>query len=958
MHFWLAVVAAAMIAYLAGFVALIAPLGALVYLIYWLLYTYGGSFWDTRPDWGTGPDWDTGPELFNINTMKAKISKLTSYPNFNAFLWTCLEVCFGLFLALICLILVLSGIYIFWLLYEWYVDLPFKDFVHILAIEYGIIALVGIVVGIVFGIKWLFTKEKADEKSLPEPIITAASEPIKNFGFNQRQCLSVIGKHRQFLDPSEYEKLIEFIENHEVKPEYFQRVLEWRLGWKPKTALEICEEWLNEDTTQPQLKRQDSYSPTNQLVVNELLLCVFEPILRRIASEIISSCIALDQRNRLVPFIRERISQQIYKSNASVSRERFVSVNDLVEKLNLLFETRRNQILEAERQKLIAEKDKRIQEYIASHQNELLHLGAYFDDEVKNYLELWLESKTRIHGVHTHIVGAAGSGKSTFMEVMIQDDLDAGRGFCLIDPKGDLYHRVLWYCREKAIPADRIVLLEPSDIEIPFVLNLNPFKLDDMNKREAHVEWLVESCVKAWKLYPGNPDYKKIENMLRTTFRTLVQTQLTFFELDDLLHRGSKIRQNIIKNLPDGDLKSDWERLDDQLENNQFSTRAEDVVSYVQAITRASSSIRELFGDHTKSLDFEKIVNENKIVLINLESHDDNLPESGADFLGVWIIHELYRRHRNGHPYFVYVDEFEKYVSDKIARVLETCRSHGLHFILAHQGLYQLMKDDYFYKSIITNARFRVVFQTEEPDGDKTLADLLFRDTWDTYEVKDTIKSTKTEIIETERQHQSYSQSFSTTTGYNKWNSRSETVLLHLPEGYSSGTGESDSNTRSSTQTVGTQVHMEPVPFKEITSRQFKTLPEFENESIKKIRALRQGEAYVKLPRNPKATGVPPTIHLRVKSPSLHLKKQELRKELLSYKESIYRANIRLYTKREEVKSIIKNRQNGLRDNPNYFQEHRSLVEHRSTSELESSPKLLPQSVTSGMNKKKSKKKY
>ena len=47
--------------------------------------------------------------------------------------------------------------------------------------------------------------------------------------------------------------------------------------------------------------------------------------------------------------------------------------------------------------------------------------------------------------VHTHIIGSSGAGKSKFLEHLMREDIKAGRGFCLVDPHGDLYQNILKY---------------------------------------------------------------------------------------------------------------------------------------------------------------------------------------------------------------------------------------------------------------------------------------------------------------------------------------------------------------------------------------------------------------------------------------------------------------------------------------------------------------------------------
>ena len=88
---------------------------------------------------------------------------------------------------------------------------------------------------------------------------------------------------------------------------------------------------------------------------------------------------------------------------------------------------------------------------------------------------------------HVHLLGPTGYGKSTLMVQMIVQDLEAGYGVVVLDPKGDLVQSVL-----ERIPAHRladVVVLDPADSERP--VGLNPLQAIDRDHQEVVVENLV-----------------------------------------------------------------------------------------------------------------------------------------------------------------------------------------------------------------------------------------------------------------------------------------------------------------------------------------------------------------------------------------------------------------------------------------------------------------------------------
>ena len=71
---------------------------------------------------------------------------------------------------------------------------------------------------------------------------------------------------------------------------------------------------------------------------------------------------------------------------------------------------------------------------------------------------------------HLHVLGPTGVGKSTLLLNLITQDIAAGRGVVVIDPKGDLVEDVL-----QRVPAERrgdVVVLDPADEKRPVGLNV------------------------------------------------------------------------------------------------------------------------------------------------------------------------------------------------------------------------------------------------------------------------------------------------------------------------------------------------------------------------------------------------------------------------------------------------------------------------------------------------------
>jgi hypothetical protein len=85
---------------------------------------------------------------------------------------------------------------------------------------------------------------------------------------------------------------------------------------------------------------------------------------------------------------------------------------------------------------------------------------------------------------HTYIVGQTGTGKTTLMKTMILSDMRAGKGMCVIDPHGELYHELVGLIPEER-KAD-VVLFDPSDAAYPVGFNLLEFSNNE--ERESIIK--------------------------------------------------------------------------------------------------------------------------------------------------------------------------------------------------------------------------------------------------------------------------------------------------------------------------------------------------------------------------------------------------------------------------------------------------------------------------------------
>ena len=413
---------------------------------------------------------------------------------------------------------------------------------------------------------------------------------------------------------------------------------------------------------------------------------------------------------------------------------------------------------------------------------------------------------------HTHIIGSTGTGKSKFLEHLIrQDILNRNAGLCLIDPHGSLYEEILLYVSHKHPHlAHRIVLFNPAG-ESDHVVGFNPVKFSDSKHMNYTLNMLIAACLKAWG--QNNPDYTpRIQTWLRNIFYPIVVKDLTLLETMPLMDFYSKVnREKLLAGLSNEMVVNAWS----SFEKTSLTQKQNYLEGAVNRLYKFLSHdiIRNIIGVKNNGLDIFQIMQEGKILLVNLND-GGKLDSESTKLLGIMLVNEFFRsaKLRNDRdpllkPFHLYIDEFGQYVTQDIAKALEECRKYGLFLTLAHQHLAQLKKEDeYLCSSVITNCKNKVVFGGLSQEDSDVMTEEVWTGFVDLLEIKHQTIVTKEHHIEETREV--FGESESITKGKSETNtegisrSKGETLSFAKAKGNSSGSssGTSSSSTTSSSK--------------------------------------------------------------------------------------------------------------------------------------------------------------
>lgn len=314
---------------------------------------------------------------------------------------------------------------------------------------------------------------------------------------------------------------------------------------------------------------------------------------------------------------------------------------------------------------------------------------------------------------HLHVLGPTGVGKSTLLLNLICQDLAAGCGLVVIEPKGDLIDDVLG--RVPAKRRDDIVVLDPADDRRP--VGLNP-----LAKRGQPAELVVDQLLAVFHgLYADNWG-PRLQDVLHAGLLTLTsQPGLTLCHLP-LLYTNPAFRRRLVGGVGEDIALGPFWAWFNGLSDPERAVVLAPVMNKLRAFL-LRPRVRAVLGQAEPRFDLRQVLTERKVLLVNLAK--GLLGPEAASLLGSLVVSQLWQAvlSRSAiapdrrHPVFVFVDEWQDYVRlpTDLGEVLAQSRGLGVGLTLAHQHLAQLTPS--LRAGVLANARSRVVFQSPYDDA-------------------------------------------------------------------------------------------------------------------------------------------------------------------------------------------------------------------------------------------------
>lgn len=329
-----------------------------------------------------------------------------------------------------------------------------------------------------------------------------------------------------------------------------------------------------------------------------------------------------------------------------------------------------------------------------------LHLGAP------------LSLSTPERRLHIYLVGKTGTGKTTLMMNLAIQDLDAGRGFALLDPHGDMAEHLLHHVPRRLM--NRVVYLNPNDPD--FAVGLNVLEQVPLDHRPVVAAGVVSAMKHIWRDSWG----PRLEHILLNTVLALMDTPgstllgvpLMLLDPDYRDDVASRVQNPVVRQFFEVELPS--------YPQNYWREAIGPVLNKIQSFL-VFPAIRNIVGQGHSTVNLRQLMDEGQILIANLSK--GLIGEEPASLLGSLLVTKLELAAMSRadtlefarRDFALYADEFHSFPTGSFTSLLSEARKYHLSLVGAHQYLGQLSPD--VRAAVFGNIGTMVVFRVGAEDA-------------------------------------------------------------------------------------------------------------------------------------------------------------------------------------------------------------------------------------------------
>lgn len=322
---------------------------------------------------------------------------------------------------------------------------------------------------------------------------------------------------------------------------------------------------------------------------------------------------------------------------------------------------------------------------------------------------------------HFYTIGQTGTGKTNILKNMIIQDIKNGEGVCMIDPHGSDIQDVL-----ANIPPERyedVIYFDPAYTARPMALNMLEYDARFPEQKTFVVNELFSIFQ---KLYGGNPE--SMGPMFEQYFRNATMLVIEDPESGSTLLEVSRVMSDkAFRDLKLSKCKNPvvvqfWREI---AEKAGGEASLANIVPYIVSkfdVFLANEIMRPVIAQEKSSFNFRQIMDEKKILLVNLSK--GRLGEINSSLIGLIIVGKILMAalsrvdsldNKNMPPFYLYIDEFQNVTTNSISTILSEARKYKLSLNVAHQFIAQL--DENIKNSVFGNVGSMAVFRVGSEDA-------------------------------------------------------------------------------------------------------------------------------------------------------------------------------------------------------------------------------------------------
>jgi len=311
---------------------------------------------------------------------------------------------------------------------------------------------------------------------------------------------------------------------------------------------------------------------------------------------------------------------------------------------------------------------------------------------------------------HVYVVGKTGMGKSTLLENMAVQDIRNGNGMAFIDPHGATAETLLSYVPEERI--QDVIYFAPFDIDHPISFNV----MEDVgyDKRHLVASGLMSAFKKIWQ----DAWSARMEYILTNTLLALLEyPDSTLIDVNKMLV-DKVFRKKVVEYVQDPIVKAFWVE-EFAGYTDRYTQEATPAIQNKIGQFVSNPLIRNIIGQKTSSFDFRKVMDEKKILIMNLSK--GRMGDVNTQLLGSMLVIKIYLAAMSRADlsptevqklpnFYFFVDEFQSFANETFADILSEARKYKLNLTIAHQYIEQMPEEvrDAVFGNVGTMIAFRV----------------------------------------------------------------------------------------------------------------------------------------------------------------------------------------------------------------------------------------------------------